>query len=271
MLERAVAAPETFIHETAVVSPSAIIGEGCQIGAYAVIGDHVRMGAFNRIGAHAVIDGFTQIGSHNRVSPFSVIGSEPQSDGWRGEPSHLRIGDRNVFRESVTVCGGAGEMAEGTIIGSDNFLMANTHVGHDCRLGDGIHMANCATLAGHIEVGDHAWLSGLCAIHQFARIGAAAFVSGGAMVSQDAPPFCTVQGDRARLVGLNEVGLRRRAHAEPDILALRRAFRMLFMSKEPMRARLEAVAERFTGAPLIDAMLAFIASSQRGVISTTRR
>jgi UDP-N-acetylglucosamine acyltransferase len=264
-------AASTRIHPTAVVSPQAVIAEGCEIGPYAVVGDNVRMGPFNVVGHHAVIEGFTEIGAQNRFSPFCVVGAEPQSESWRGEPSRLSIGDRNVLRESVTVSGGAGQEAQGTTLGSDNYLMANAHVGHDCHLGDGVHMANCATLAGHVEVSDHAWLSGLCAIHQFARIGESGFVSGGAMVVQDVPPFCIVQGDRARLVALNEVGLRRRGHSGEEILALRRAFRMLFLKPGSMEDRIAAVAERFSGQPLIDRLLAFIAASGRGVISTMRK
>jgi len=156
-------------------------------------------------------------------------------------------------------------------LGDGALLMAYAHVGHDCRLGDGIRMANGATLAGHVEVQDGAWLSGQTAAHQFVRIGRDAFVAGGAIVTQDVPPFCLVQGDRARLVGLNRVGLERAGVQAEEMAALRRAFRMLFLRQGPLRDRMEAVATALGDWPRVGLLLDFLSSSERGCITTPRR
>lgn len=255
------------IHPTAVVEPGAQVAEDCEIGAYAFVGSQVRLGPGNVVGPHVVVEGRTEIGPGNRFLQFASIGAGPQADGWAGEAGALVIGEGNVFREQVTINASLGP--EPTRIGDRNLLMAAAHVGHGGRLGSHIRMANAATLGGDVVVEDFAWLGGLCAVHQRARIGAHAFVAGGAMVVQDVPPFCTVQGDRARLAGLNTVGLKRAGYAAGEIAALRRAYRLLFLGAGPMDKRI-ALAEAL-GGDAVAQLVRFMASSDRGIISTPRR
>lgn len=254
------------IHPTAVIEPGARIGAGCRIGPYAVIGAGVRLGPDNLVGPHAVIEGESEIGPGNRFLQFVSIGAGPQVDGWAGEGGALVIGADNVFREQVTVHASTGR--EPTRIGDRNLLMAAAHVAHGAQLGSDIRMANAATLGGEVTVGDFAWLGGLSAIHQRARVGTRAFVAGGAMVVQDVPPFCTVQGDRARLAGLNTVGLRRAGLSAAEFSALRRAYRGLFLGDGTMAERIAALRP---AAGLVAELLDFLSGSDRGVISTPRR
>jgi UDP-N-acetylglucosamine acyltransferase len=255
------------IHMTAVIEPGARIGDGCQIGAYAVMGAEVRLGPGNVVGPHVVLEGRTEIGPGNRFLQFASIGAGPQADGWAGEAGALIIGAGNVFREQVTVHASTAE--EPTRIGDRNLLMAAAHVGHGAQVGSDIRMANAATLGGDVSVGDFAWLGGLCAVHQRVRIGAHAFVAGGAMVVQDVPPFCTVQGDRARLAGLNAVGLRRAGSSPAEIAGLRRAYRALFLGPGDMGERIAVARE--IGGEAVCALVAFLETSARGVISNPRR
>lgn len=257
---------DPLIHPTAVIAPGAVIGEGTRIGPYAVIGAQVRLGRDNVVGPHAVIDGITTLGDRNRIFQGASIGAEPQHDAWTGGPAPLIMGDDNVVREFATLHGG---VAAPTRVGSHNMFMTGAHVAHDCRIGDHVHMANAATLAGHVVVGDHAWLSGLTAVHQHSRIGEYAFVAGGAIVTQDVPPFCLVQGDRARLVSLNAVGLRRAGFAAKDLSALRKAFRTLFGDPAPLAERLDAV-EAWAEGPALR-LVAFLRAPGRTPITTLRR
>lgn len=256
----------SLIHPTAVIAAGAQIAPGVEIGPYAVIGPQVRLAAGNIVGPHVVIEGVTAIGPGNRFLQFCAIGAGPQVDGWAGEAGALTIGAGNVFREFVTVHASAGRAP--TRIGSRCLIMTGAHVAHDCVLGDDIRMANAATLGGHVEIADHAQLSGLVAIHQHTRIGTHAFVAGGSIVTQDAPPFCLVQGDRARLAGLNAVGLKRAGFSLGEITELRRAYRILFLSAGPMEDRL-AAARLGAGAGAL-ALIEFLESSGRGCISTPR-
>jgi UDP-N-acetylglucosamine acyltransferase len=256
-----------MIHPTAIIEPGAQIGEGVRIGPYSVIGPEVRLGDENVIGPHVVIEGRTTIGDRNRIYQFASIGAEPQDVSFHGQASELIIGDDNVFREYVTVQPGMEAAHPLTTVGNGTFLMASSHVAHDCRVGDGVRMANGATLAGHVEIGDHAWLSGLCAIHQFARVGAHAFVAGGAIVVQDVPPFCLVQGDRARLIGLNETGLKRHGYSSQEVLNLRRAFKTLFRRPGTRAERVAALRTELAGARGVDRLLDFLDTSRRGVMS----
>ncbi len=255
------------VHPTAVISPNALLGHDNIVGPYAVIGPGVRLGNGNQIGPHTVIVGSTDIGDENRIFQFASIGSPPQDLKWRGEDSRLIIGNRNTVREYVTLQPGTADGGGITSIGNDNLFMASSHVAHDCNVGNHVHLANVATLAGHITVGDYAILSGLCAVHQHARIGAYSFVAGGAMVSQDVPPYCLVQGDRARLVSLNEVGLKRNGFNEAEVLALRRAFRALFKHAGTRADRMAAAEVEagwcIPGRHLLD----FVASSKRGLVA----
>ncbi len=255
-----------LVHPTAVIASGAQIAPGVEIGAYAVLGPQVVLGPGNVVGPHAVIEGATVVGPGNRFLQFCAIGAGPQVDSWAGEAGALVIGAANVFREFVTVHASIG--LQPTKIGSRNMIMTGAHVAHDCTLGDDIRLANGATLGGHVEIADFAQVSGLVAIHQHSRIGTHAFVAGGSIVTQDVPPFCLVQGDRARLAGLNAVGLKRAGFALAEIAELRRAYRTLFLGTGPMEDRL-AAARRGAGAHTM-ALVAFLESSGRGCISTPR-
>ncbi len=259
------------IHPTAVVAREAQIGAGVKIGPYAVIGPMVRLGPDNTVGAHAVIEGATTIGRDNTFSPHCYVGTPPQYGGWSGAPQRLVIGDGNVVREFASISGSAFGDDGCTRLGNGNMLMAYSHIGHDCVLADDIRLANGATLGGHVEIGSHAWMGGLSAAHQQVRIGRNAFVAAGAIAAQDAPPFCLVQGDRARLVGLNEVGLKRANFTGEELAALHRAFRTLFLGKGPMAERMEKARSGGADSPYVAHLLSFLENSERGVISTTRR
>jgi UDP-N-acetylglucosamine acyltransferase len=255
------------IHPTAVIEPGAQLGEGVQIGPYSVIGPDVRIGDGNVIGPHVVIEGCTTIGARNRIYQFASIGAAPQDERYHGQPTQLVIGDDNIIREYVTIQPGMVAERPLTTVGNGNMFMALSHIAHDCKVGDGTRFANGATLAGHVEVGDYAWISGLVAIHQFARIGAHAFVAGGAMVPHDVPPFCLVQGDRARLVGLNEVGLKRHGYSSQEVLNLRRAYKILFRRPGTKEERVAQVRADLGDSRGIEQLLTFLETSKRAVMS----
>jgi UDP-N-acetylglucosamine acyltransferase len=255
------------IHPTAIISPEATIGDGTVIGPYTVVGAGVQIGNHNRIGSHVVIEGQTTLGDSNQIYQFASIGAEPQDLKYHGEASTLHIGDRNIIREYATLQPGTADGGGKTVVGNDNLFMACSHVAHDCLIGNNVRLANAATLAGHIKVGDGAILSGLCAIHQFVRIGKLAFISGGAMVTQDVPPFCIVQGDRARLVALNKVGLERAGVAAEDLMRLKQAFRILFRGAESFAAGVAMAAEQIPNSDLIRELLDFVSNSSRGIVS----
>jgi UDP-N-acetylglucosamine acyltransferase len=253
------------LHATAIIAPGVEIGEGTRVGAYAVIGEGVRLGRDNIVGPHAVVEGDTQIGDGNHIFQFASVGAQPQDLKFSGGNSRLRIGDGNVFREHVTIHSGAARPLGVTTIGDGNLFMANAHVAHDCRIGNHTRFVNGAMIAGYGEVGDHAFLSGLVAVHQFTRIGAFAFIAAGAMVSQDVPPFCLAHGDRARLVSLNEVGLRRNGFIEADVLMLRKVFRMLFRHGGSKAERMAAVDHAYAGRRGVDLLLRFLSDTKRGL------
>jgi UDP-N-acetylglucosamine acyltransferase len=252
------------IHPTAIIAAGAEIGAGTSIGPYAVVGSGVRLGRDNVVGPHVVLAGTTIFGDRNQIFQFASIGAAPQDLKWHGESAGLTIGDDNILREYVTIQPGVGPDAV-TRLGNGNLLMASSHIGHDCVVGDDNCFANCATLAGHITIGDHVNLGGLSAVHQFARIGDHAFIGGGGMVAQDIPPFCMAQGDRAALVGINEIGLSRHAFDPAEIRALRRAF-YLICHGEGLRAdRLDTAIARFGAHPSVRVLVDFIMGSARGV------
>ncbi len=254
-----------IIDPTAVIDPQAKLGKNNKIGPYAVIGPDVEIGDGNDIGPHAVLMGNTVLGDGNQVFQFASVGAPPQDLKWRGENSRLLIGSRNIIREYVTLQPGTADGGGVTTIGDDNLFMASSHVAHDCRVGNHVILANVASLAGHIEVGDHAILAALCGVHQHAKIGTYAYVAAGAMLSQDVPPFCLVQGDRARLVALNEVGLKRGGFAEADIMALRRAFRLLFRRNGTKAERMAAAKAQEGNCAPVHELIEFVAASNRGI------
>ncbi len=253
------------VHPTAIVTPGAKLHPTVEVGPYAVIGPRVEIGAGTTVGPHAVIEGRTRLGERNKVFQFASVGAQPQDLKYAGEDSALEIGDENLIREFTTLHKGTAGGGGVTRIGNGNLFMAYAHVAHDCQVGNGCVLANAATLGGHVEVGDHVILGGLAAVHQFTRIGKHAFVAGGAMVVMDVPPFCTAQGDRAELVGVNSIGLARHGYTEEQIGRVKEAYRILFRSKLPLEEAVERLRTELGDQSEIQALLAFVTTSQRGL------
>lgn len=256
---------ETRIHSTAIVEDGVELGAGVEIGPYAVIGRGVVLHDRVNVGAHAVIVGDTQVGEGTRIFPHAVLGEVPQDTKFAGEQTRVEIGRDNVFREFTTIHRGTAAGGGVTRVGDGNLFMAYTHIAHDCQVGNGCIFANAVNLAGHVRVDDHAVLSGLVGVHQYSRIGRFAMLGGGAMAAQDVPPFCIAQGDRARLFGLNIVGLRRNGFGLDVLTALKGAYRELFHQGLPLRIALEQVREVYAEVPEVLELVEFIESSQRGI------
>jgi UDP-N-acetylglucosamine acyltransferase len=255
-----------MIHPTAVVHKKAKLGTHVQVGPYAVIDEHVVLGADCIVGAHAYITGHTTAGAKNHFFAGSVIGEAPQDLKYRGEPTRLKIGDHNVFREHVTVHR-SNTTREDTVVGSHNLLMAHSHIGHNSHLGDHIIIANGALLGGHVNVADRVFISGNCLLHQFVRVGTLAMMQGGSGISQDLPPFTVARGDNG-ICGLNVVGLRRAGLTAEQRRELKRLYLVLFRGGRKLREAIEEAREEFKS----DAdrvMLDFVAASRRGICSDT--
>lgn len=253
-----------MIHPTAIVHKKAEIDSQVEIGPYTIIGEHIRMAGGCKVGAHVVMEGWTEIGEECTFFPSSSIGTVPQDLKFKGGETRLIIGRRNTFREFVTLNRGT-EMGRGeTVIGDDNFLMAYAHVAHDCIVGNHVILANAATLAGHIDIGDHAILGGLSGFHQFVRIGAYAMIGGCSAVAQDVPPFASVVGNRAKLYGLNLIGLKRHGFSHERIAILKEAYRILFRAKIPLKKAISKVRDTLKGED-VDTLLEFLESSERGI------
>jgi UDP-N-acetylglucosamine acyltransferase len=254
-----------MIHPTAVIDPRAELGENVTVGPFAVIGGNVVIGSGTSIGAHAVIDGWTSIGEDNRIFPISSVGGIPQDLKFKGEKTWLKIGDRNMIREFTTLQPGTATGIGETVIGNDNLFMAYCHVAHDCIIGNRVIMANGSTLAGHVLVEDFAILGGLSAVHQYVRVGESSMLSGGAMVGQDVAPYTIAAGDRARMRGLNMVGLKRRGFPEENIRILKKAFRILLLSKSRISDALARIRSELPPIPQLVHFLEFIEKSERGI------
>ncbi|NND55611.1 MAG: acyl-ACP--UDP-N-acetylglucosamine O-acyltransferase [Xanthomonadales bacterium] len=234
------------IHEKALVDPAANIADGVEIGAFSIIGPHVTIGPGSWIGPHVVITGRTTIGENTRIFQFTSMGEEPQDKKYDGEDTELIIGDNNTIRELCTFSRGTAQGGGKTIIGDNNWIMACVHIAHDCVLGDNIIMANNASLAGHVNVGDWAILSGYSLIHQFCSVGEHSFTSFASHVNQSIPPYVTVSGEKARAKGINTEGLRRRGYSSEQIQQVRRAYKLLYRSGTPLeeaKIQLAAMAE----------------------------
>ncbi|RMG21213.1 MAG: acyl-ACP--UDP-N-acetylglucosamine O-acyltransferase [Deltaproteobacteria bacterium] len=255
----------TSIHPTAIVERGAELGENVSVGPYAVIGPEVRIGDGSSIGAHAVVQGRTSMGRDTQIFPHAAVGFVPQDLKYAGEPTRLEMGDGNIVREFATIHIGTDGGGGVTRLGNRNLLMAYSHVAHDCTLGDGNILANCGTLAGHVTLGNHVILGGLSAVHQFVRIGDHAFISGGSMVAMDVPPYCTAQGDRAKLVGLNTVGLKRHGWDAEAIRTIKNVYRTVFRSDLGLKEALAQVRAEHAGDPRVQAFVEFIEKSERGV------
>ena len=255
------------IHPTAVVDASARIGEGVSIGAYTVIGAGVDIGAGTSIGAHCTIDGPTRIGRDNRIHGHAAMGGDPQDKKFAGERTELVIGDGNVIREFVTISRGTGNGGGITRVGDRNWLLAYTHIAHDCQVGNDCVFSNNATLAGHVEVGDQVILSGFVGVHQFCRIGDHAFVGMGAFVNGDVPPFVMVaQEGYGRPRGINAEGLKRRGFDATRIAAIKRAYRALYVSGAKLDEARGQLAEIARDSDDVRALLEFIDRGDRPLL-----
>ncbi len=256
-----------MIHPTAIVHPKAKLGKNVSIGPYAVIGEHVELGDGTSVGAHAVITGHTRIGRDNRIFQFASLGEMPQDKKYAGEPTRLEIGDRNTIREFCTFNTGTVQDQGVTRIGNDNWCMAYVHVAHDCQLGNGIVLANCVTLGGHVHVGDHAVLGGFTAVHQYCKIGAHVITAGGTVVFKDIPPFVMAAGaDAARPHGLNTEGLKRRGFSPERIKALKQAYKTLYRSQLTLEEAKQRLALQAQEAPDVQVLVDFLAGVTRGII-----
>lgn len=234
-----------MIHPQAIIDPRAELAEGVSVGPFSVIGPDVTIGAGTQIGPHVVIQGPTRIGSDNRILQFASLGSDPQDKKYRGEPTELVIGDRNLIRESVTINRGTMNGNGRTVVGDDNLLMAYIHIAHDCRIGNNTIFSNNASLAGHVHIDDWVILSGFTLVHQFCSIGAHAFTGMGSAIAKDVPPYMIVSGNPARPHGINKEGLKRRGFTSEQIGQLRRAYKVLYrqgLSLEEAMLELEQLA-----------------------------
>jgi len=256
------------IHRLALVDPKAEIDPTAEIGAFAVIEGPVRIGAGTIVQAHAVVTGHTELGAGNTIHSFAAIGGAPQDVAYAGATSFVRIGDRNVFREGVTVHRGTQEGSV-TQIGDDNYLMANSHVAHNCKVADRVILANGAVLGGYVEVGERAFISGNCAVHQFCRVGRYALMRGLSRATRDIPPFCILD-DLDTIRAINRVGMKRGGFDVAQIRAVHAAIRTLFFAHDNLR---RGIAEVEAGARTaeVDEILDFIASAKRGVGRAKRR
>ncbi len=254
-----------MIHPTAIIQPGAKIDGNVSIGPFSVIGESVTIGSGTTVGAHVVIEGWTEIGSDNQIYQFSSIGAAPQDLKYSGEQTYLKIGDRNRIREFTTLNRGTAEGGGVTTVGNDNLFMAYSHVAHDCIIHDYAILANGATLAGHVEIESSAILGGLSAVHQFCRIGCHTMISGGSMVAQDVPPYTVAQGDRAKTMGLNLIGMKRRGFSEETIRGIKKAYRMIFRSGMRLEEAIDTVSREVELTPELDHFVNFIKESQRGI------
>jgi UDP-N-acetylglucosamine acyltransferase len=250
------------IHPTAIVHPKAELDATVQVGPYAVIDEGVKIGPGCVIGPYVHLTGLTTIGAGNRFYAGCVVGEAPQDLKYKGEPTRLVIGDKNIIREHATV-NRSTNLGEATVVGSQNLLMACSHVAHDCRLGDHVILANGALLAGHAIVDDHARISGNCLVHQFVRVGTLTIMQGGAAISKDLPPYTIARGYNG-ICGLNTVGLRRAGLGQAERTELKQLYRALFREGTNLRAAATEAREKFTSAPA-RVLLDFVAAAKRGV------
>jgi UDP-N-acetylglucosamine acyltransferase len=254
------------IDARAVVSPQAELAPDVSVGPFSVIGPQVRIGPRSVIGPHAVINGPTTLGADNRVFQFASLGDAPQDKKYRGEPTLLTIGDRNVFRECCTINRGTSGDKGVTLIGDDNLFMAYSHVAHDCVIGANTVFANCASLGGHVEIGDWVILGGLTAVHQFTKIGAHAFLGGGSILSRDVPPYVMVAGNPAVPHSINAEGLKRRGFTEEQVRNVREAYRILYRSELRLTEALTQLEPLAAANPEVRAFVDFIHGSTRRLV-----
>lgn len=253
------------IHPTAIVDSGTEIEDGVIIGPFCIVGRGARLKRGTRLISNVVIEGNTEIGEETTVYPFVSIGLPPQDLKYQGEDTGVVIGSRNIIREYTTIHRASVNGDGYTSIGNNNFLMAYVHIAHDCKIGNNTIMANAATLAGHVQVEDYAIIGGLVAVHQFTRIGAYAMVGGFSGIGQDIPPYTIASGARARLFGLNTVGLKRHGFSEETISELKRAYKILFREKRTLKDAIKKVQEELPYSEEIRHLIEFIEENKRGI------
>ena len=260
-----------MIHPTAIIHHGAEIDEGVEIGPYSVIGKDVQIGRGTVIGSHVVADGWTTIGTECSIHQFASIGAPPQDITYKGEKTEVIIGNNNVIREFVTIHRGTVKGGGQTVIGDKNFLMAYVHIAHDCKISNNVIMANAATLAGHVRIEDYAIIGGLVAIHQFANIGAYAIIGGASAITHDVPPYVMAVGNRAKLYGLNKVGLRRQGFSREEIDTLKKAYHILFRSGLTLKDAVVKLEGELRHSTHVVKLLEFIKGSKRGITRESGR
>ena len=253
------------IHKTAIISSKAEIESDVYIGPYCIIGDNVKLGKGTKLISNVHIEGNTEIGENCQIYPFTTIGFPPQDLKYKGEPTGVKIGSNNIIREYVTIHRASVSGDGWTTVGDNNFIMAYVHIAHDCKIGNSVILANLATLAGHVTVEDYVFIGGMVAIHQFTRIGAYAMVGGFSGVGQDIPPFTMASGARAKLYGLNTVGLKRRGFSEETINTLKKAYKILFRDKLSLKEAIEKINQELPDIPEIRHLIEFIEANKRGI------
>jgi len=254
-----------MIHPTAIIDKKADLDTSVTVGPYSIIKDNVTIGPGTEIGSHVTIDRYTGIGADCRIFNHASVGAPPQALKYQGEKTYLKVGRGTVIREFATLNRGTAFGGGTTEVGESNFIMAYTHIAHDCKTGKGVILANNATLAGHITCEDYTTIGGLVAIHQFVRIGAYAYVGGKSAVVKDIPPYVIAAGDRARLHGLNNVGLKRHGFSKETLLSLKRAYRIIFRIGLTLNEAIERVGAEMGQVPEVTALIEFIQSSSRGI------
>ncbi len=254
------------IHSSALVDPRAELAADVEVGPFAVIGPEVVVGAGTTIGAHACVTGRTTLGERNRIYPFTTIGDVPQDRKYGGEPTATAIGDDNVIREYTSIHAGTAQDRGVTSIGNGNWLLAYTHIAHDCVVGSNTTFSNNAQLAGHVVIEDWVTMGGFTGVHQFCRVGAHAMIAAGSIVLQDVPPFVTASGYPAKPHGTNNEGLRRRGFTTEDILAVRRAYKVLYRENRSLEDARNELAARAAESPLLAPLVAFLERAGRGII-----
>lgn len=255
-----------MIDPRAIVSPKAQLASDVEVGPFTVIGPDVTIDSGTVIGPHAVINGPTHIGKGNRIFQFASVGEAPQDKKYRGEPTRLEVGDNNVFREFCTINRGTTHDKGVTRIGNNNLFMSYSHVGHDCVVGSNTVFANAATLGGHVEIGDWVILGGLSAIHQFCKIGAHAFVAGGAIITRDVPPYVMVAGNPAEPHAVNAEGLKRRGFTPEQVRNIRNAYRILYRSDLKLADAVEQLKQLAATQPELAIFVEFIGRSTRSLV-----
>jgi UDP-N-acetylglucosamine acyltransferase len=254
------------VHPTAIVHPGARLGHDVEIGAYTLIGEHVEIGDRTWIGPHVVVGGHTRIGCDNRIFQFSSIGEVPQDKKYAGEPTRLEIGDRNTIREFCTLNCGTAQDAGVTRLGNDNWIMAYVHLAHDCQVGNHTIFANNAQLAGHVHIGDWVILGGFTGVHQFVRVGAHSMTAVGTVLLQDLPPYVMAAGNTAEPHGINSEGLKRRGFSPESVMAIRRAYKLLYKSGLKLDEAREAIAAEAGAFAELMPLVEFLAHPGRGII-----